>query len=114
VHEDPVARSPVDDATYDLLIVLVSKLEAIHAHERVMAGDPTLHSLHGWLLDEEALHVGLLVEGLRKRLLGPAEERTTQPVGYGGPRDPTMQHGRSGLPTAVAASAPLPAHEDRS
>jgi hypothetical protein len=58
--------SVVDDATYDLLQALTSKLEAIEAYEVYLQdGDQTLF---GPLLDDERRHARLLVEALRERL----------------------------------------------
>jgi hypothetical protein len=56
---DPI----VDDATYDLLQALTSKLEAIEAYEQyVLDGNE--------LLDDERRHATRLVGALRERLTG--------------------------------------------
>ena len=59
---DPV----VDDATYDLLQALTSKLEAIEAYELyVLDGNESLFSE---LLEDERRHARLLIGALRERL----------------------------------------------
>ncbi len=59
-------ESPVDDATYDLLMALASKLEAIDTY-RVYAGDgdPELWQA---LAQDERRHADRLVDALRRRL----------------------------------------------
>jgi rubrerythrin len=59
-------QSPVDDATYDLLQALTSKLEAIEAYEQYVSDDP--ESVFGELLEDERRHAQLLHEALRRRL----------------------------------------------
>jgi hypothetical protein len=60
------APSVVDDATYDLLQALTSKLEAIEAYEQYLQdGDA---ELFGELLTDERRHARLLVDTLRARL----------------------------------------------
>jgi hypothetical protein len=61
---DPI----VDDATYDLLQALTSKLEAIEAYEQyVLDGN---ESIFNELLDDERRHATRLVGALRERLTG--------------------------------------------
>lgn len=102
-----MVQSPVDDATYDLLVILTSKLEAISMYGRSMADDggsmaddTHLFELYRRLADEDAVHVRLLIDALSERLglASAPRQHARQPVGYGGPTDPTMQHGRGGLP----------------
>ena len=57
---------PVDDATYNLLQALTSKLEAIEAYEQYVSDDP--ESVFGDLLEDERRHAALLHEALRRRL----------------------------------------------
>ena len=45
---------PVDDATYNLLQALTSKLEAIEAYEQYMSDDP--ENIFGQLLEDERRH----------------------------------------------------------
>jgi hypothetical protein len=59
-------ESPVDDATYDLLMALASKLEAIDTY-RVYAGDGDA-DLWQALARDERRHADRLVEALRRRL----------------------------------------------
>ena len=59
---DPI----VDDATYDLLQALTSKLEAIEAYEQyVLDGN---ESIFHELLEDERRHARRLVGALRERL----------------------------------------------
>lgn len=61
-----VSESIVDDATYDLLQALASKLEAIEAYEQyVLDGNEGIFSE---LLEDERRHATLLVGALRDRL----------------------------------------------
>lgn len=60
-------RSPVDDATYDLLQALTSKLEAIEAYQ-MYAEDEGVRDLFERLGTEERLHAEQLLEALRDRL----------------------------------------------
>ncbi len=61
-----VSESIVDDATYDLLQALTSKLEAIEAYEQyVLDGN---EAIFGELLEDERRHATLLVGALRDRL----------------------------------------------
>ena len=57
---------PVDDATYNLLQALTSKLEAIEAYEQYQSDDPA--SVFGQLLEDERRHAGLLHDALRRQL----------------------------------------------
>jgi rubrerythrin len=59
-------ESPVDDATYNLLQALTSKLEAIEAYE-IYAQDDT-NGIFEQLLSEERDHADRLLEALRGRL----------------------------------------------
>jgi rubrerythrin len=59
---------PVDDATYNLLQALTSKLEAIEAYEQYQADDP--EGVFGELIEDERRHAGQLLEALRGRLTG--------------------------------------------
>jgi len=59
--------SPVDDATYNLLQALTSKLEAIEAYE-LYAEDEGVRELFERLGREEAEHAEALLSALRDRL----------------------------------------------
>ena len=62
------AGSPVDNATYNLLQALVSKLEAIEAYAKYRRdGDD---ELFGQLQQEERQHAQQLLQALRGRLGG--------------------------------------------
>jgi hypothetical protein len=61
-------NSPVDDATYNLMQALVSKLEAIEAYGRYAKDDGG--QLFTELLEEERAHADRLLEQLRERLRG--------------------------------------------
>lgn len=58
--------SPVDDATYNLMQALVSKLEAIEAYQTYSQDDGG--ALFNELLDEERTHADRLLEQLKDRL----------------------------------------------
>jgi len=58
--------SPVDDATYNLLQALVSKLEAIEAYGRYAQDEGG--DLFNDLLREERQHADRLLEQLKQRL----------------------------------------------
>ena len=60
-------QSPVDDATYDLLQALTSKLEAIEAYE-MYAEDEGVRDLFERLGRDERAHADALLEALRDRL----------------------------------------------
>ena len=57
---------PVDDATYNLLQALTSKLEAIEAYEQYVSDDP--ESVFRELLEDERRHATLLHEALRRQM----------------------------------------------
>jgi rubrerythrin len=61
-----VADSPVDDATYNVLQALTSKLEAIEAYELYAEQDD--EGVFAELLEDERQHAERLLEALRKRL----------------------------------------------
>jgi hypothetical protein len=58
--------SPVDDATYNLLQALTSKLEAIEAYGKYATADT--EGVFGRLVDDERRHAEELLEALRSRL----------------------------------------------
>ena len=58
--------SPIDDETYNLLMALTSKLEAIEAYENYAQDDTD--GLFGQLLSEERDHADRLLQALRGRL----------------------------------------------
>ena len=60
-------QSPVDDATYDLLQALTSKLEAIEAYQ-MYAQDDGVRDLFERLGRDEMEHAEALLEALRERL----------------------------------------------
>ena len=61
-----VAEPVVDDATYDLLQALTSKLEAIEAYEQyALDGN---EAIFNDLLEDERRHARRLVQALRERL----------------------------------------------
>jgi rubrerythrin len=62
----PATDYPVDDATYNLLQALTSKLEAIEAYEQYQADDP--EGVFGQLIDDERRHATALLDALRVRL----------------------------------------------
>ena len=59
-------ESPVDDATYNLLQALTSKLEAIEAYEIYAQDDP--QGVFSELLSEERGHAERLLQALRGQL----------------------------------------------
>ena len=61
------AESPVDDATYDLLQALTSKLEAIEAYQ-MYAEDEEVRELFERLGRDETEHAEALLAALRERL----------------------------------------------
>jgi hypothetical protein len=61
-----VTDTIVDDATYDLLQALTSKLEAIEAYEQYMLDGN--EAIFRELLDDERRHAARLVVALRERL----------------------------------------------
>lgn len=60
--------SPVDDATYDLLQALTSKLEAIEAYRMYAEDDEGSAGLFDRLAREDAEHAEQLLDALRVRL----------------------------------------------
>ena len=62
------SASPVDDATYDLLQALTSKLEAIEAYQ-MYAEDGEVRELFERLGRDEVEHAEALLEALRDRLV---------------------------------------------
>jgi rubrerythrin len=58
--------SPVDDATYNLLQALTSKLEAIEAYGKYASDDT--EGLFRELIDDERRHADRLLQALRSRL----------------------------------------------
>jgi hypothetical protein len=61
-----VADSPVDDATYNLLQALTSKLEAIEAYD--LYSEQDTDGVFGELVKDERRHAERLLEALRSRL----------------------------------------------
>ncbi len=61
-----VTDSPVDDATYNLLQALTSKLEAIEAYE--MYAEQDEDGVFEELIQDERRHAERLYETLRKRI----------------------------------------------
>ena len=61
------SQSPVDDATYDLLQALTSKLEAIEAYQ-MYAEDEEVRELFERLGRDEVEHAEALLGALRERL----------------------------------------------
>ena len=61
-------QSPIDDQTYDVLMALASKLEAIDTY-RTYAADGNA-GLWQELAQDESRHAGRLVAELRRRLAG--------------------------------------------
>jgi hypothetical protein len=64
--DDTWVESPIDDETYDLLMALASKLEAIDTY-RVYAGDGNA-DLWRELAGDEARHAERLYTELRRRI----------------------------------------------
>ena len=63
-----VPDSPVDDATYNLLQALTSKLEAIEAYELYAEQDED--GVFSELLEDERQHADRLLQALRRRMGG--------------------------------------------
>jgi rubrerythrin len=64
-----VSESPVDNATYNLMQALTSKLEAIEAYEMYREdGDGQLQQLFDDLLRDERQHAERLLGELRNRM----------------------------------------------
>jgi rubrerythrin len=68
-QERTVAESPVDDATYNLMQALTSKLEAIEAYEMYRSdGDGQIQQLFDDLLRDERQHAERILGELRNRM----------------------------------------------
>jgi nitrate reductase NapAB chaperone NapD len=65
-ESETVISSPVDDATYNLLQALTSKLEALEAYEVYQEDDET--GTFSRLLEDDREHARMLLEALRDRL----------------------------------------------
>jgi hypothetical protein len=65
-QSDTVSSSPVDDATYNLLQALTSKLEALEAYEMYESQDDT--GIFRRLLEEDREHAQMLYDALRERM----------------------------------------------
>jgi rubrerythrin len=63
-----VPDSPVDDATYNLLQALTSKLEAIEAYELYAEQDE--EGVFSEMIEDERQHAERLLQALRRRLGG--------------------------------------------
>jgi hypothetical protein len=63
-----VAESPVDDATYNVLQALTSKLEAIEAYELYAEQDDS--GVFSELIEDERRHAERLLQALKQRLGG--------------------------------------------
>ena len=61
-----VTESPVDDATYNVLQALTSKLEAIEAYELYAEQDED--DVFSELIDDERRHAERLLQALKERL----------------------------------------------
>lgn len=77
-----LSRYPIDDATYDLLVVISSKLEAMHVYERFARDGEEDRALCERLREDDTRHVGVLVAALRERL-GSARQPGTAPSDAG-------------------------------
>lgn len=66
MHTTSGTNSPVDNATYNLMQALVSKLEAIEAYGRYAQDDGG--EVFSELVEEERAHADRLLEQLRQRL----------------------------------------------
>jgi hypothetical protein len=80
--QPPQTRYPIDDATYDLLVVISSKLEAMHVYERFARDGEEDRALCERLKEDDTRHIDLLVDALRERL-GSARQPGTAPSGTG-------------------------------
>ena len=65
-ESETVTASPVDDATYNLLQALTSKLEALEAYEMYESQDDT--GIFSQLLEEDREHAQMLYDALRERM----------------------------------------------
>jgi rubrerythrin len=63
-----VAESPVDDATYNVLQALTSKLEAIEAYEIYAEQDDS--GIFSEMIEDERRHAERLLAALKERLGG--------------------------------------------
>lgn len=63
-----VAESPVDDATYNVLQALTSKLEAIEAYE--IYADQDDSGIFSEMIEDERRHAERLLAELKKRVSG--------------------------------------------
>ena len=61
-----VVESPVDDATYNVLQALTSKLEAIEAYELYAEQDDS--GVFSELIEDERRHAEMLLRALKQRL----------------------------------------------
>jgi hypothetical protein len=61
-----VVESPVDDATYNVLQALTSKLEAIEAYELYAEQDDS--GVFSELIEDERRHAEMLLRSLKQRL----------------------------------------------
>ena len=61
-----VSSSPVDDATYNLLQALTSKLESLEVYEKYQEEDDT--GTFSRLLEEDRQHATIFLGALRERL----------------------------------------------
>jgi hypothetical protein len=79
MHETLYIRHPVDDTTYDLLIVLAAKLDAMHVYERLAGHSEAEAALAQGMLVEDARDVDVLVEALHDRLCaGPGKDERSE------------------------------------
>lgn len=60
-------ESPIDDATYNVMMALASKLEAIDVYKKY-ANDGTNPQLWSRLAEDDRRHADLLLDELRNRL----------------------------------------------
>jgi rubrerythrin len=63
-----IMNSPVDDATYNLLQALTSKLEAIEAYNKYSTADT--QGVFADMINDERRHAERLLEALKSRLGG--------------------------------------------
>ena len=66
-RSSPTTDSPVDDATYNVLMALASKLEAIDTYKKY-ANDGKNGNLWQQLAQEDRQHADMLLKELRNRL----------------------------------------------
>jgi Rubrerythrin len=67
-EDTTVAESPVDDATYNVLQALTSKLEAIEAYEIYAEQDDA--GIFSEMIEDERRHAERLLAALKERLGG--------------------------------------------